>query len=201
MPCPRAESALAEALHAAGFDTLDAARAAHLTRSEAASRLKEAEATQRALAPDGREALVAKLDALPAAPADAEGTEADRSGLEAEQAEAQQALTQAQATVTKARHTQASAQVAAQLARARAEAALSELERTAQVLGDNATARATLAELEADPPKADRGCAQRPGRGRGAFGFCPRSGSGACRSAAGPLGAGNSPGAAAGHRP
>ncbi|WP_271881175.1 AAA family ATPase [Phaeobacter italicus] len=150
---PQAESALAEALHAAGFDTLDAARDAHLTRSEAASRLKEAEATQRALAPDGREALVAKLDALPAAPADAEGTEADRSALEAEQAEAQQALTQAQATVTKARHSQASAQEAAQLARARAEAALAELERTAQVLGDNATARATLAELEADRPR------------------------------------------------
>ncbi|MSU88691.1 chromosome segregation protein SMC [Rhodobacteraceae bacterium 2CG4] len=99
---PRAEAELARALAALGVATLDEARAAARSRADAEQRRREALAQLSALAPDGIEALRARLATLPepSAPAPALPSAAD-ARLAAETA--RQSAESAESTLDEAR--------------------------------------------------------------------------------------------------
>ncbi|MEK0165480.1 AAA family ATPase [Phaeobacter sp. A36a-5a] len=159
-----AETALARALADQGFETLEQARRAHHARSAATARLKEGEATQRALAPEGREALVAAIAALPVGSdgqADAEGEALpDRADLDAAQAGAEAGELAADATLAQRRTEEAAAQKEAHGALAHAEAAEAELARATVALGDAEAATAELATLRSGLPALEQAVAE-----------------------------------------
>ncbi|AHD08381.1 AAA family ATPase [Phaeobacter gallaeciensis] len=157
-----AETALATALDQLEFGTLAQARAAHQARLAATARLREGEATQRALAPEGREALVAAIAALPG------GTDPqppcdplpDRTTLEAALAEAEAGQTRAEADLAKARIEESTAQQSAHGALAEAKAAEADLDRATQALGEREIATTELAALRAEMPALDQTVAE-----------------------------------------
>ncbi|MFV1537832.1 AAA family ATPase [Phaeobacter sp. JH204B] len=159
-----AEIALARALADQGFETLEQARRAHHARNAATARLKEGEATQRALAPEGREALVAAIAALPVGSdgqADAEGeAEPDRADLDAAHAGAEAGELAADATLAQRRTEEAAAQKEAHGALAHAEAAEAELARATVALGDAEAATAELATLRSGLPALEQAVAE-----------------------------------------
>ncbi|WP_405109634.1 recombinase RecF [Phaeobacter sp. BS52] len=157
-----AETALATALGQLEFETLAQARAAHQARLAATARLKEGEATQRALAPEGREALVAAIAALPggADPQPPCDPLPDRTTLEAALAEAEAGQTQAEADLAKARIEEGAAQQSAHGALAEAKAAEADLDRATQALGETESATAELAALRAEMPALDQTVAE-----------------------------------------
>ncbi|MFV1592368.1 AAA family ATPase [Phaeobacter sp. JH20_36] len=159
-----AETALARALADQGFETLEQARRAHHARNAATAHLKEGEATQRALAPEGREALVAAIAALPVGSdgqADAEGeAEPDRADLDAAQAGAEAGELAADATLAQRRTEEAAAQKEAHGALAHAEAAEAELARATVALGDAEAATAELATLRSGLPALEQAVAE-----------------------------------------
>ncbi|MFV1443120.1 MULTISPECIES: AAA family ATPase [unclassified Phaeobacter] len=159
-----AETALARALADQGFETLEQARRAHHARSAATAHLKEGEATQRALAPEGREALVAAIAALPVGSdgqADAEGEALpDRADLDAAQAGAEAGELAADATLAQRRTEEAAAQKEAHGALAHAEAAEAELARATVALGDAEATTAELATLRSGLPALEQAVAE-----------------------------------------
>ncbi|MFS4580875.1 AAA family ATPase [Phaeobacter sp. C3_T13_0] len=152
-----AEAGLRAALDALGFDTLDLARASHQARLAAVMRLKEGEATQRALARDGRDALVTAIASLPdAAEEMADGQierqpviRPDRASLEVALANAETSQTEAEALLVKCRTEEAAAQKSAHISLANAEAVEVALSRAVQALGDAEVASAELETLRA----------------------------------------------------
>ncbi|ATG36726.1 AAA domain protein [Phaeobacter piscinae] len=157
-----AETALATALDQLEFETLAQARAAHQARLAATARLKEGEATQRALASEGREALVAAIAALPGdtdpqPPCD---PLPDRTTLEAALAEAEAGQTQAEADLAKARIEEGAAQQSAHGALAEAKAAEADLDRATQALGETKAATTELAALRAEMSALDQTVAE-----------------------------------------
>ncbi|WP_293572627.1 AAA family ATPase [Phaeobacter sp.] len=175
---PGAAAALNAALSDAGYDSVEAARAAHQDRQQAARRLQDGETTLALLAPKGREALLAERDALPLPPSgggmsgaaapdvgDADSVEADnaeadsgggpgpdRSALEAQLAQTEQAQSTAEATQLATRSQYDRARDAGQTARAKAEAAAADLTRAEAGLPDVAAAEQQLADLQNELP-------------------------------------------------
>ncbi|AUR08874.1 AAA family ATPase [Phaeobacter inhibens] len=159
-----AETALATALGQLDFETLAQARAAHQARLAATARLKEGEATQRALAPEGREALVSAIAALPGGADPQQEPEItatcdplpDRTTLEAALAEAEAVQTRAEANLAKARTEEGAVQQSAHGALAEAKAAEADLDRATQALGETEIATTELAALRAEMPALEQ---------------------------------------------
>ncbi|APG46113.1 AAA family ATPase [Phaeobacter porticola] len=158
---PKAETALATALSDLGYECLEAAQAAHQSRSAAAARVQEAEATLTALAPKGRGALVQALGALPKQPDPEEAdsntaeTTPDRVALEHALSAAEEQQTTAEALLEQARAEDGEARQITHAARATEEAAIAQLAQIEQALGDLAVARAQLDQLQAAQPALD----------------------------------------------
>jgi len=137
----RAETALSEALAAAGFETLQAARAAAAAAAAATARHRDAQTEFRALAPDGIAALRRRLAALPVpAPQDGDTPPPDPATAEAAEVAARQALGSADAGFEAARAVLETAGQEAARSRAAQEAAVAQAERAAAALEAAVTA-------------------------------------------------------------
>ena len=141
-----AEKALASALEAAGYETMEEARTAAHLRLDAESRQRDAEHQLNGVAPNGIEALRESIARLPE-PAEAEAElPSPREAQEAEGA-AKQALTGATDTLEKARAALAAAQTAAARVAAAVESANERVSRARSTLSSFEDAEAEKTRL------------------------------------------------------
>ncbi|SEO41846.1 DNA repair exonuclease SbcCD ATPase subunit [Salinihabitans flavidus] len=145
----QADTTLRRALEEAGFSTLDNARAAHRERAEAKARLDDAVNALRIAAPDGIDALRARISDLPRQEPDT-GDLPTRDQAEAELQEAKARHAETLAGLEKARAEHASAQATAQGAGAAHDGATARLERAAAALRDRDGAEARLTALRTE---------------------------------------------------